>query len=96
MAVEWEKAEAAIIVAILEVGEKEGAFYIEDKEKMARTIQLMMFRFSVPTAFLEAEFSPLDVELDDVITLVLDAFSWRSAHPEQSYRVISSTGSASH
>ncbi len=93
---EWEKAEAALIVAILEIGEKEGVIHLTDKEKMARTIQSAVFRFIAPTTFLEAEYELLVSDLDDVILLILDAFSWRSAHPERCYAADDPTYKTSH
>lgn len=74
---EWELAENALIAEILELGEKSGVFRIKNKRRMARIIQDTVFRFTSPAVFHEGEYDDLAGELDDVISVLLDAFAWR-------------------
>ena len=76
-AVEWEAAESAALVKILERGEAAGAFVIADKAKTARIIQDAAFRFTTSAVFHEGDFDSLADELDQIVDLILDAFAYR-------------------
>jgi AcrR family transcriptional regulator len=76
-AAEWEQAERAIIVEILEQGASEGQFGCCDFPHTARILQDAAYRFSSPTVFLAGEHAELSRELNDVLDLIIDGFSWR-------------------
>lgn len=74
---EWERAEADVLIAILNKGEKEGLFVIPDKRRTARIIQDAVFRFTTSAVFHEGDCDALASELDEVTDLILDAFAFR-------------------
>lgn len=76
-AAEWEQAERSTIIEILEQGASEGQFGCCDFPRTARILQDIAYRFSSPSVFLEGEHNELRKELDDVLDLVIDGFSYR-------------------
>ena len=79
VAVEWEESEGKLITEILKAGVEAGVFPDGDLKRYARVIQDAVFRFTSPAVFHEGDFDALASELDEVIAIILDAFSWRSA-----------------
>ncbi len=77
-AVEWEKAEAAVLVGILEAGEKAGVIASCNRARKARILQDATFRFTNLSVFFEGEYEELASELDDVLDLILDGFAHRA------------------
>ena len=77
-ALEWEAAEANVIIDLLGEIEAAGALRFADKPRAARLIQDAVFRFTTSAVFHEGDFEALAGELDDLVDLVLDAFAWRS------------------
>ena len=76
-AAEWEQAERATIVEILEQGASEGKFGCCDFPHTARILQDAAYRFSSPSVFLEGEHAELSQDLDDVLDLIIDGFAYR-------------------
>ncbi|MEZ5896279.1 MAG: TetR/AcrR family transcriptional regulator [Parvularculaceae bacterium] len=74
---EWERAEAAVLVGILEEGEKTGVI-VGARARSARILQDAAFRFTNLSVFFEGEYEELASELDDVLDLVLDGFAHRA------------------
>ncbi|MCA8887184.1 MAG: TetR/AcrR family transcriptional regulator [Parvularculaceae bacterium] len=75
---EWEKAEAAVLVGILEEGEKTGAMAVSNRARTARILQDAAFRFTSSSVFFEGEYDDMSAELDDVLDLILDGFAHRA------------------
>ncbi|HOP18915.1 MAG TPA: TetR/AcrR family transcriptional regulator [Amphiplicatus sp.] len=78
-AVDWEDAENEIIAEVLTAGAEAGVFEHRDQLRLARIIQDVIYRFTSPDVILEGEYEMLASELDEVIDLVMDAFSCRNA-----------------
>jgi len=74
---DWQRAEAAAIVDILEQGAGEGQFGCCDFARAARILQDAAHRFSSPSVFLEGEHDDLARELDDLLDLLIDGFAYR-------------------
>jgi AcrR family transcriptional regulator len=74
---EWEAAEASILVEILEGGEMTGELAVCNRPRTARILQDAFFRFTSSAVFYEGEYETLAQELDDVMDLILDGFSYR-------------------
>lgn len=74
---EWEAAEAAILVEILEAGEMTGELAVCDRKGTARILQDAFFRFTTSAVFYEGEHDALARELDQVMDLILDGFRYR-------------------
>ena len=79
IALEWENAEGRVLSEILLEGAAEGAFSVEDAPNTAKILLDAAYRFTSPAVFHEGEFDGLAEELNGVIDLVLDGFSWRAA-----------------
>lgn len=79
IALEWENAEGRVLSEILLEGAAEGAFAVEDAPNTAKILLDAAYRFTSPAVFHEGEFDDLAEELNGVIDLVLDGFSWRAA-----------------
>ena len=79
IALEWESAEGRVLSEILLEGAAEGAFAVEDAPNTAKILLDAAYRFTSPAVFHEGEFDGLAEELNGVIDLVLDGFSWRAA-----------------
>lgn len=77
-AIEWEEAEGALIAEILRRGVASGAFAGGDLSRLAKIVQDAVFRFTSPAVFHEGEYETLAGELDEVVDMILDAFSWRA------------------
>jgi len=82
VALEWEAAERRVLSEILQLGDAGGGFTIENIPATAKTLQNAAFRFTSPLVFHEGNFDELAEELNGVIDLVLDGFSWRAAKRE--------------
>ena len=79
VALEWENAEGRVLSEILLEGDAQGAFAVEDPPHTAKILLDAAYRFTSPAVFHEGEFDDLATELNGVIDLVLDGFSWRAA-----------------
>lgn len=77
-AVEWEESEGQVIATILGEGAERGVFENRDQTRLAKIIQDAVYRFTSPAVFHEGEYEVLSGELDEVIDLMLDAFSIRN------------------
>lgn len=80
IAVEWENAEADVICDIIGRGNAEGSFNIANPAKNARVIQDAAHKFTSPTIIHEGDVEELASELDAVIDLLVDGYSWRAAN----------------
>lgn len=78
-ALEWEEEEGAIITGVLAEGSAAGVFPAGNEARLARIVQDAVFRFTNPGIFAEVDYDMLSKELDEVIDLILDAFSWRAS-----------------
>lgn len=79
VAMEWEAAEGRVLSEILQLGDADGSFAVENAASIAKILQDACYRFTSPAVFHEGEFDELAAELNGVIDLILDGFSWRSA-----------------
>jgi len=79
VALEWEAAERRVLSEILQLGDAGGGFAIENIPATAKILQNAAFRFTSPLVFHEGVFEELAEELNGVIDLMLDGFSWRAA-----------------
>jgi len=79
VALEWESAEGRVLSEILLLGDAAGDFAIKKASEKAKILQDATFRFTSPSIFHEGEFDIMARELNSVIDLVLDGFSWRAA-----------------
>ena len=79
IALEWENAEGRVLAEILLEGDAQGAFAMADARQTAKILLDAAYRFTSPVVFHEGEFDDLAAELNGVIDLVLDGFSWRAA-----------------
>lgn len=79
IALEWENAEGRVLSEILLEGDADGAFAVEDALQTSKILLDAAFRFTSPAVFHEGEFDDLATELNGVIDLILDGFSWRAA-----------------
>ena len=77
-AVEWADAEARLMGEIISMGIDEGVFPEGDTFEQAHLIQNAFYRFTMPTLFLDGEFEDLAVELDALISLILDGLAVRA------------------
>lgn len=80
VAAEWENAEGVLIGEILSEGAARGEFP-PTGPRMPRLVQDVVYRFTTPAVFYEGDFERLSAELDDLVSLFLDALSWRRARP---------------
>jgi AcrR family transcriptional regulator len=80
VAAEWEMAEGGLIAEILAEGAARGELP-KTGPRMPRLIQDVVYRFTTPAVFHEGDFAQLAAELDDLVSLFLDALAWRRAHP---------------
>lgn len=78
VAAEWETAEGVLIGEILTEGAARGEFPPTGSQ-MPRLIQDIAFRFTTPAVFHEGDLPKLVAELDDLVSLLLDAFAFRLA-----------------
>ncbi|MBT8472925.1 MAG: TetR/AcrR family transcriptional regulator [Marinicaulis sp.] len=74
---EWESAEAGVLCDIISMGNADGGFAIENPERNAKILLDAAYRFTSPAVFHEGEYDELADELNEVIDLMLDGFSWR-------------------
>jgi AcrR family transcriptional regulator len=74
---EWEKAEARLIVEILNAWGSRGELEVGDPEKAARILQDAFFRFSSSAVIFEGDHASLAQELDELMGLILDGFAYR-------------------
>lgn len=74
---EWEKAEAHVLCSILEFGELSGQLAVCDRSRTARILQDIFFRFTSSAVYYEGDYDILTGELDEVMDIVLDGFSYR-------------------
>jgi len=79
VALEWKSAEGRVLEEILRMGVADGSFALDDVKMTAKTLQDTSYRFTSPAVFHEGEYDELAVELNGVIDLALDAFSYRAA-----------------
>jgi len=82
VALEWEAAERRVLSEILQLGDAGGGFAIENILATAKIMQNAAFRFTSPLIFHEGDFEQRAEELNGVIDLMLDGFSWRAAKRE--------------
>ena len=80
VAAEWEQAEGSLIAEILADGAARGEFP-PTSPHMPRLVQDVVFRFTTPAVFHEGDYALLAAELDDLVSLFLDALAWRRANP---------------
>ena len=74
---EWENAEGAVLCDIISMGNADGSFAIENPERNAKILLDAAYRFTSPAIFHEGEYDELADELNEVIDLMLDGYSWR-------------------
>jgi len=74
---EWERAESRVLCEVLEEGEGAGELALCDRNRTARILQDIFFRFASSSVYYEGEYDVLAGELDDVMDLVWDAFEHR-------------------
>ena len=79
VAIEWENAEARVLTEILLAGDQDGSFAVENAADIARILLDASYRFTSPTALQDGDLDVLARELNGVVDLFLDAFSWRAA-----------------
>ncbi len=79
VALEWESAEGRVLAEILAEGDADGSFAVDNAPAMAKILQDAGYRFTSPAVFHEGDYDALATELNGVIDLVLDGFSWRAA-----------------
>lgn len=79
---EWEAAEQQVLAEILELGNAESAFFVQDPMASAQIILDAAYRFTGPAVYLEGDFDELSGELNGIIDLMLDGFAWRNAQRE--------------
>jgi AcrR family transcriptional regulator len=79
VALEWENAEGRVLAEILLQGDREGGFAVDDAPKTAKILRDAAYCFTSPAVFHEGEYDALSAELNGVIDLMLDGFSWRAA-----------------
>ena len=79
-AAEWEKAEARVLCEVLEHGEMIGELAVCDRQRTARILQDIFFRFTSSAVYYEGDHDVLAGELDDVMNIVLDGFAHRKSH----------------
>jgi len=79
VAIEWENAEGRVLSDILFQGDQDGSFAVENPAGTAKILQDACYRFTSPAVFHEGEFDALAEELNGVLDLILDGFSWRAA-----------------
>ncbi|GAB4530308.1 MAG: hypothetical protein Kow00133_19060 [Amphiplicatus sp.] len=84
VALEWERAEGALIAEVLKSGEEAGEFAPGEHERLPRLIQDVVYRFTTPAVFHEGDFEQLSEELDALIDFVLDSLCWRARGCERS------------
>ncbi|MFC2951432.1 TetR/AcrR family transcriptional regulator [Marinicaulis aureus] len=77
--IEWENAEGRVLAEILIEGDASGAFAVENPAETAKILQDAGYRFTSPAVFHEGDFDELAAELNGVIDLILDGFSYRAA-----------------
>lgn len=80
VASDWENAEGILIAGILAEGVARGEFPITGP-RMPRLVQDVVYRFTTAAVFHEGDYQQLATELDDLVSLLLDALAWRRAHP---------------
>jgi len=78
IALEWEGAEGRVLAEILLEGDAQGAFAVGDARRTAKILLDAAYRFTSPAVFHEGDFDDLAEELNGVVDLVLDGFSWRA------------------
>ncbi len=76
---EWEAAEAALLIEILEGGEMTGELAVCNRRRTARILQDAFFRFTSSAVYYEGEYEVLLSELDELMDLVLDGFACRKS-----------------
>ncbi|MEM8986097.1 MAG: TetR/AcrR family transcriptional regulator [Pseudomonadota bacterium] len=74
---EWAGREGHVLAHILEEGDKAGVFKIEDSALMAKVIQDAAFRFSTSNIYYAEDIEQLQLELDIIVDLLLDANMYR-------------------
>ena len=74
---EWENAEGRVLSQVLVEGREQGRFDFKDALSTAKILQDAVHRFTSPGVFYEGEFDELVGELNGVVDLMLDGFSWR-------------------
>ncbi len=74
---EWEAAEAAIIEEILDRGAAAGDLALTGRDRAARLLQDVFFRFTTSAIFFEGDYESLAARLDETMDLILDALAWR-------------------
>ncbi|MEZ5894013.1 MAG: TetR/AcrR family transcriptional regulator [Parvularculaceae bacterium] len=79
VAIEWENAEGRVLADILIEGDAKGEFAIENPLAAAKILQDACHRFTSPSVYHEGDYEALAEELDGVVDLILDAYSWRAA-----------------
>ena len=79
---DWEHTDGALLAEILSAGNAGGAFAIEDVVKMADTIQNATHRYATAVIFYEGELDELKAELDRIIDVFIDAFSFARGHQQ--------------
>jgi len=79
VALEWEAAEGRVLSEILTQGDAVGKFAVSNAPETAKILQDAAYRFTSPSVFHEGEYEELAKELNGVLDLLLDGFSWRAA-----------------
>ncbi|MEX6632888.1 TetR/AcrR family transcriptional regulator [Hyphococcus lacteus] len=79
IAIEWENAEGRVLGEILRLGMEDGTFAIDNNAETVKILQDAAYRFTSPSVFHEGEYAVLAQELNGVVDLILDGFSWRAA-----------------
>jgi len=81
LAIDWQKNERLIIAEILEMGNQDRSFDVQDTDAIAKVLQDSVYRFTTPAIFYEGEFDDLSNEFDGVINFLLDGLKPREPAP---------------